>query len=165
MKTAPNFDAVFLYLYIMIGNSRLHILLRNGRALSDVVAWYEVMDSKSMKELIIRFVTRDQLFDQGIDAEGNVIGYYSYMTEIISGGRKQQGDHYTLLDSGDMFDSLFVAVFAKEFVIIGDTDKIENQDWYSDQILRLTDENIKKIREEAIPKFREYLTRTLFRNI
>lgn len=149
----------------MIGNSRLHILLRNGRTLSDVVAWYEVMGSKSMKEMIIRLVTRDQLFDKGIDAEGNIIGYYSYMTEIISGGRKRQGDHYTLLDSGDMFDSLFVAVFVNEFVIIGDTGKIENQDWYSDQILKLTDGNIKKIRKEAIPKFREYLIATLFRNI
>lgn len=149
----------------MIGNSRLHILLRNGRTLSDVVAWYEVMGSKSMKEMIIRLVTRDQLFDKGIDAEGNIIGYYSYMTEIISGGRKRQGDHYTLLDSGDMFDSLFVAVFVNEFVIIGDTGKIENQDWYSDQILKLTDENIEKIMGKAIPKFREYLIATLFRNI
>jgi hypothetical protein len=87
------------------------------------------------------------------------------MTEIISGGRKQQGDHYTLLDSGDMFDSLFVAVFVNEFVIIGDTGKIENQDWYSDQILKLTDENIQKVRKEAIPKFREYLIATLYRNI
>lgn len=149
----------------MVGNSRLHILLRNGRTLSDVVAWYEVMDSKSMKDLIIKLVTRDQLFDRGIDSEGDVIGYYSYMTEIISGGRKQVGDHYTLLDSGDMFDSLFVLVFIKKFVIIGDTDKIEDQDWYTDKILKLTDENVQKIREEAIPRFRDYLTATLFRTV
>ena len=149
----------------MVGNSRLHILLRNGRTLSDVVAWYEVMDSKSMKDLIIKLVTRDQLFDRGIDSEGDVIGYYSYMTEIISGGRKQEGDHYTLLDSGDMFDSLFVAVFVNEFVIIGDTAKIEGQDWYTDKILKLTDENIQKVREEAIPRFRDYLTATLFRTV
>ena len=149
----------------MIGNSRLHILLRNGRTLSDVVAWYEVMDSKSMKDLIIKLVTRDQLFDRGIDSEGNVIGYYSYMTEIISGGEKQLGDHYTLLDSGDMFDSLFVAIFVNEFVIIGDTAKIESQDWYTDKILKLTDENIQKVRGESIPKFRDYLTATLFRTL
>jgi hypothetical protein len=149
----------------MIGNSRLHNLLRNGRTLSDVVAWYEVMDSKSMKDLIIKLVTRDQLFDRGIDSEGNVIGYYSYMTEIISGGEKQLGDHYTLLDSGDMFDSLFVAIFVNEFVIIGDTAKIESQDWYTDKILKLTDENIQKVRGESIPKFRDYLTATLFRTL
>ena len=141
------------------------MLLRNGKTLSDVVAWYEVMDSKDMKDMIIRLVTRDQLFDRGIDAEGNVIGYYSYMTEIISGGAKQQGDHYTLLDTGDMFDSLFVAVFANEFVILGDTGKIENQEWYSDKIFKLTDENIQKVRAKAIPKFREYLTSTLFRDL
>jgi hypothetical protein len=123
------------------------------------------MDSKSMKDLIIKLVTRDQLFDRGIDSEGNVIGYYSYMTEIISGGEKQLGDHYTLLDSGDMFDSLFVAIFVNEFVIIGDTAKIESQDWYTDKILKLTDENIQKVRGESIPKFRDYLTATLFRTL
>lgn len=149
----------------MIGNSRLHTMLKNGRLLSDVVAWYTVMDTKEMKDFIIRTLSRDQWFDKGVDADGNVIGYYSYMTEIISGGAKQQGDHYTLLDTGDLVESMYAMVFANEIVIMADTAKIESQDWFSDKILGLTDENIEKIRKKALPKFREYVRDVLFRTV
>ena len=40
-------------------------------------------------------------WDKGEDSEGKVLGYYTRMTEILSGGRKKQGDRYNLLDTGD----------------------------------------------------------------
>lgn len=147
----------------MIGNTRLHALLKNGRKLSDLTSWFEVMDNRQMKELILNYVKNDQLFDKGIDSTGEVIGYYSYATEVISRGRKQQGDHYTLLDTGDLQRSLYVAIFIKEFVILGDVRKIQDQKWFSDKILGLTDENIGKIREVAKVKYIEYFKRVLFR--
>lgn len=136
-------------------------MLRNGHKLSDLTSWFEVMDNRQMKELILNYVKKDQLFERGVDSDGNVIGYYSYMTEIISRGRKQQGDHYTLLDSGDLQRSLWVAIFVNEFVVLGDVRKIENQEWFSEKILGLTDENIEKIRIVAKGKYIEYFKRIL----
>lgn len=129
------------------------------------MAWFDVMDNREMKDFILNLVKKDQLFEKGVDSDGNVIGYYSYMTEIISRGVKQEGDHYTLYGIGDLQRSLYVAVFLNEFVVIGDVKKIENQKWFSDKILGLTDENISKIREKAKIGYVEYFKRTLFKSV
>lgn len=149
----------------MIGNSKLHQILRNGRQLSDNKAWFEVMNNMEMKEFILNRVRRDQLIERGIDSEGNVIGLYSKVTEIISKGIKVAGTHYTLYDDGDLQRTLYVAVFLDKFIIIGDVRKIEDQKWFSEKILGLTDENISKIREKAKIGYIEYFKKTLFKSV
>lgn len=60
-------------------------------------------------------LNQKQLFNQGVNADGEVIGTYSFLTEVISKGRKKQGTHYTLYDKGGFF---------KGFKITVDTSKI-----------------------------------------
>jgi len=60
-------------------------------------------------------LNQKQLFNQGVNADGEVIGTYSFLTEVISKGRKKQGTHYTLYDKGGFF---------KGFKIKVDTSKI-----------------------------------------
>lgn len=57
-------------------------------------------------------LNQKQLFNQGVNAEGEVIGTYSFLTEVISKGRKRQGTHYTLYDTGAFFKGFFIKVDA-----------------------------------------------------
>jgi len=40
-------------------------------------------------------------WDRGEDSDGRVLGFYTKNTEILSGGRKKEGDRYNLFDTGD----------------------------------------------------------------
>ncbi|WDF45252.1 hypothetical protein PQ459_10110 [Chryseobacterium sp. KACC 21268] len=42
-------------------------------------------------------------WEKGQDSNGNIVGTYSEMTEVLSGGRKQAGTHYTFNDTGDFY--------------------------------------------------------------
>ena len=124
--------------------TRLGETLRRTRLLIDAVAWLEAITPGLRAKTVKDWIQEDQLFNQGIDDNGNVIGHYSYVTELITRGKKQQGDHFTLYDTGDFYRSMFVRVLADSIVIEGDTGKMESQDWFTNDILGSTDENLAK---------------------
>jgi hypothetical protein len=43
-------------------------------------------------------------WQSGVDANGKLLGKYSQMTEILSGGRKQAGTPFTLFDTGNFYE-------------------------------------------------------------
>ena len=110
-------------------------------------------------EYIISLNTTNQLFDKGVDSQGNVVGTYSIATEFISGGEKRAGDNFTLKDTGAFYDSFRILIGEKEFTIEANTIK-ENKDLldYSDYILGLTDESKIYLNEvllgQIIPKIK-----------
>lgn len=53
-------------------------------------------------------------WDKGEDSNGKVLGYYSLMTEILSGGRKKQGERYNLLDTGDFRSKTYLFPLQKQ---------------------------------------------------
>lgn len=59
-------------------------------------------------------LNQKQLFNQGVNTDGEVIGTYSFFTEVISKGRKKQGAHYTLYDKGGFFKGFNIKVDAKK---------------------------------------------------
>ena len=146
-----------------IGKSKLHEMLKRGRLLHDSVVWFEAFDT-DLKQTILDWIREDQLRSKGIDADGNVIGYYSLTTSLIDPS-KPFNTHYTLDDKGDFFRSMFVTVFKDRIVIDANSDsftEMKEQDWYTDRILGLTDEHIKKLKEEVKTKYIEIARRILF---
>lgn len=128
--------------------------------LIDAEAWFDAND-REVKNMIIKLIQDEQLIKSGVDSEGRVIGYYSALTEILSDGRKKQGDPYNLEDTGEFFMSMFVQVLADGLIINADYAKMQGQDWWDLNILNLTEENLNKyvakIKENYIIYAREVL--------
>lgn len=142
-----------------IGNTRLHAFLRQGLNLSEAIAWYSVFDRATSKQ-ILDWVRQDQLFDKGVDSDGDVIGYYSKFTEMIN-PEKEEGTPYTLKDTGNLYRSLYIVALRDSFIIEGDVSEIQNQDWYSEKILSLTEQSKEKLRPIILQKYQEYVRKIL----
>lgn len=142
---------------------KLERLLKRAKTLSELKAWFGVFDKKT-KSIIIDWVQKDQLTAKGVDGDGNVIGYYSYATELITRGKKQEGDHYTLDDTGAFYKSMQVLIFQQSFVILGDGDKgIENlYEKYGNKITTLENENLEKLKIIVRESYRNYVRSVLF---
>ena len=128
--------------------------------LIDAEAWFESHD-REVKDMIIKLIQDKQLIEKGVDSEGRVIGYYSYWTEIISEGRKQEGDPYNLEDTGEFFMSMFVKVLADGIIINADYAKMQGQDWWDLNILNLTEENLTKYVEKIKENYIIYARKVL----
>jgi len=113
--------------------------------------------------MIITMIQRKQLFEQGVDKFGNVIGEYSYATEVISRGEKQQGDHYTLEDSGEFYRSMFVVVYNDLFEINANAKKDDDNlfDLYGTGIIGLTKENMDILVQKIRYSYLTYAKRIL----
>ena len=144
-----------------IGNTRLHAFLRQGIQLSEAMAWYSVFD-KATSNKILNWVKQDQLFNQGVDSDGDVIGYYSKFTEMIN-PEKEEGTPYTLKDTGSLYRSLYIVALRDAFIIEGDVSEIIDQSWYSDKILSLTAQSKEKLRPIILQKYQEYVRKILHR--
>lgn len=57
---------------------------------------------KMLSNDIINLV-RDGQLGKGLNSKGSVIGRYTYNTEILSGGRKKEGDLFDFQDTGDLY--------------------------------------------------------------
>jgi len=136
--------------------------LRKMANLSDAIAWYEAFTPAFKKE-ILSWIQDDQLRKRGVDEDGDVIGEYSLYTQILSGGRKKFGDHYTLEDTGEFFKSMYVVVLSDSIVI--EADPIKGNDnlffKYGEGIIGLTEENIEYFQLELADKYREYARKVL----
>jgi hypothetical protein len=148
---------------LAIGKTVIEEQIRRAKMLSETIAWLKTFDNATKNE-ILDFIKIDQLTQKGVDKDGNVIGYYSQVTEFISRGRKKFNTHYTLFDTGDFYRSMYVMVFQQEIVIEGDTRKMEDKEWFSNRIIGLTDENFRKLKEIVKASYIDYARKTIFRH-
>ena len=119
-----------------IGQSKLHDLVRRRRRLVDSVIWYEAFDT-NLKDQIIRWIQDDQLRPKGIDADGDVIGFYSLTTSFIN-PIKKFNTHYTLEDTGSFYRSMFIQVLSDRIRIDASSEsykEMQDQEWFTDRIL------------------------------
>lgn len=145
-----------------IGQTKLDLLLKKGKLLKELDAWYKSFDAKT-KETIIDLVQNKQLKDKGVDGNNQVLGYYSYATELITKGRKQQGEHYTLEDTGFFFDSMRVEVTDALLYVLGDGKK-GNQNLYDkfgDYITTLNEDSLNVVKEIIKDKYVQYISKIL----
>lgn len=148
----------------MIEKTPIFKLLANAKLLNDSIAWFDIFkNGHDLKNEIVRMITEDQLFEQGIDGNNRIIGYYSPVTEQLSKGRKKTGKPYTLFDTGEFYKSIFVVVLLDSLVIKGDSSRFENQRWYRNDIVKLSDENLSIFVDEMLrDKYIKYVKRILF---
>lgn len=114
--------------------------------------WVDLMSNPDTKNFIIR-LNQNRLELYGTDIDGNVIGYYSPVTEILSGGEKQAGKPYNLKDTGYFYDSFKIDVFSDYIVIDADGLK-DNVDWSdpSEKVLGLAEYQFEILNLYLIPK-------------
>ncbi len=127
-------------------------------ALKMDVIWLRVFSDPTFKRYILDLVRQDQLFKEGIDEDGDIIGTYSEATEMMNPS-KVAGTPYTLFDTGDFYNSFVIFVGKQVFEIEADTIKMENENWWvrnnisKDAILGLTDENKDKLAQKVKEKY------------
>ena len=144
-----------------IGNTRIDEFLKRRTLLRESDAWIKAFNSATNKQLISW--VQQQLEVEGVDGKNRVLGQYSYSTQLITKGRKQQGDNYTLNDTGYFFNSMEVYVSEYLVEILGDGKK-GNTNLYSKYgqfITTLTDENIIKLKEIIRAKYIDYIKKVL----
>ena len=71
------------------------------------------------------------------------------------------GDPYNLKDTGAFFRSMFVKVLKDSIIIDADYAKMEDQNWWSIDILGLTDEHLELYAEMVKKNFILYARRIL----
>ena len=143
----------------MIGQTDIDEHLKKALLLDDSVAWFE-SHTKDLKKEILDYIRDDQLYE-GVDEDDDIIGYYSFWTEILSDGKKKQGEPYNLKDTGQFYRSMFVKVLKDSIIIDADFEKMEDQDWWSIGILGLTEENLDIYAELVKNNFILYARRIL----
>lgn len=103
--------------------------------------WFKVVD-KDVKFEVIRLNTDEQLFNKGIDSEGDSLGDYSEVSVQVYGKRR---GHIQLYDEGDFYNSFRVSVTSNEIQIYADDSSKYDSPLttiYGEDILGLTDENM-----------------------
>lgn len=100
---------------------------------------------------------KEQIEIDSKDIHGKAIGYYSYATELITGGSKKQGDPFTGKDTGNWFDGFYMQEVSG-VLSFGSTDPktndiLSSEHWLSEDLFGLTDENLTEIIEEQILPF------------
>lgn len=144
--------------------TEIGVKLNKVRLLSERVAWYDSVDG-NVRRMILHWIQIDQLFNKGIDSTGNIIGWYSQLTEILSGGTKKFNTPYTLKDTGQFYNQMFVVVMADGLVIDSDGAEKPNGDnlfeKYGKNIVGLTDENLAKLTNVLRQKYIKYTRKVL----
>jgi hypothetical protein len=144
-----------------IGDTLLEHRLKQARLLNDLDSWFKFFDTATKKEIIR--VVQERLRTRGTDADGDVIGYYSLATEFLSGGRKKQGDPFTLFDTGKFYASMFMVVFTDAFMVEGDGKKKGGDlfEKYGQNIISLTDEELQVVKKRLKTHYIKNARRTL----
>ena len=126
-----------------------------------------VFQNSEVQDLIVDLNRIEQLFKEGIDSTGKIIGEYSEVTEMLtqgqsfgyggSSGKKQKkaGQPIFLLDEGDFYKSFKVKLLNDGFVIQADALKDDGTDLteqFGKNILGLTNESKAKIITQILPE-------------
>lgn len=136
-------------------------VLRRGQMLSDALAWLQIFDQKTNRQ-IIDWIQQEQLFKHGVDEDGNVIGYYSFTTSLIN-PEKAFNTPYTFYDTGEFFRSMYVVALRDSIVIEADGQKDDENlfEKYGEGIIGLTEEHMEGLRAIAREKYIDFAHRAL----
>ena len=119
-----------------------------------------ILRDKGFQKFIISLNQNDQLFDEGIDSDGNSLGRYADFTIELKKEAGQRFDHITLLDTGKFYKSFKITVSKGGFFIDADPVKEKSNlfDNFGEEILGLTKENLQividAIREKILAEIR-----------
>jgi hypothetical protein len=152
---------------MFVSETKLGETLQKVQLLNESQAWIESITPELQQEYIEKWIKGDQLYSKGVDEDGALLGTYSLATQLISKGRKKAGTHYTLLDSGQFYQSIYIKVMSDSLIVDGDFEDMTNERWFNennldeDKILGLIDENFEKFTKEIAINYAAYVRRIL----
>ena len=152
---------------------RLSDLVKNAKALSLDRAFRYSFSDKAITDYVIELNTDEQLFNNSTNNRGEIMDFYSEKTEELTRGesfggkQKLAGEPWFFYDTGDFFKSFYISV-GKDSITIIATDAEKMQHLFADieavdMLIGLTDESIKALLIELIPKLKEYILKTLLK--
>lgn len=134
-------------------------VLNKLRTLRTQDIWHKVFMDKTLSNMILEMIQQDQLFKEGVDEDGDIIGLYSEWTEMLN-PEKVAGTPYTLFDTGAFYESMKIVVLNDSFVVEAQPIKIDEDgkktnlfEKYGEGIIGLTDENKEKLAVEIKQRF------------
>ena len=140
-------------------NTRIGELLNKATRITFADVWKEVFRDEQFKTEILDWIRWEQLYNEGVDEFGQIIGTYSRYTEILN-PEKQEGTPYTLYDTGEFYNSLMIEVLDDSIEINGDGLKVDEFgqttdlfEEYGYEIIGLTEESKTKLATELIERF------------
>lgn len=145
-------------------------VLNRYRNLREEYLWRKVFSDVKFRDWTLDLIRQDQLFDQGIDGDGDIIGYYSEWTEMLN-PEKVAGTPFTLFDTGEFYKSFVLYIYKNYIEVdanpikINDKGEKENLFWkYGENIIALTGESLDKLRQEFLIRFAKELKELLYLN-
>lgn len=152
---------------------RLLQVIKNVQALESNDIAIEIFAGSEVQKYILNLNRINQLYLNGVDSEGTQIGTYSYVTDVLRSGEtfnyegytstKQQGEHFTLFDTGEFYKSFQVVLTENGFIIEAD-DRKENEylsDKYGLEILGLSNDSKNDLARQIIQKVIELVKRKI----
>lgn len=124
--------------------------------------WKYVLQDQKFQIWTLDLIRQDQLFKEGQDGDGNILGYYSAYTEQLN-PEKKEGSHYTLNDTGKFYESMIFNIFVDYLEIDADpikTDKDTGEETnlfqkYGEDIIKLNEENLELFKIKLVEKYIE----------
>lgn len=100
---------------------------------------------------------KERISEDSKDVFGKPIGFYSYGSELASGGKKKKGDPFTGIDTGDWFKGFYMQEVSG-VLRFGSTDPKSNiilnsDNWLSDELFGLSDEDLKAVISDSLLPF------------
>lgn len=146
-------------------NTVLGEALKRTNAIKSPIVWRRVFSDPRFQKWILDLIRKDQLFEAGVDENGEIIGFYSPVTEAIN-PIKKAGTPYTLFDTGEFYKSMVILLGTNFFEI--DADPIKDNDnlfeKYGEGIIGLTEASREKLRFETQRRYRIELRKLLHIN-
>jgi hypothetical protein len=143
-------------------------LLNNVNKLDINDIFYSLWSDNKVQNYIIDLNTEgeqtSQLYNLGIDAEGNSLGDYSPYTIQFKVDKGQRFDHITLKDTGDFYETFKVKPNKKGFELIANPNKDDDNlfEIYGKEIVGLTKDNQKLLIGFIESDFSKELEKRLF---
>lgn len=143
--------------------TRIDNVLERAANIDETKVWFFAVD-KDVQDEIIRMNTEDQLEEQGIDSLGRQIGEYAPLTIMYKKMKGQRFDHITLKDTGDFYNSFRILVKVNDIEIDADDQKEDTAlfEVYGIDVLGLTEENMRYLREMILENYIKYLQNEVF---
>lgn len=152
---------------MFVTETKLGETLKKVYLLNSGDAWIEAITPTLQQRIVEDWIRGEQLYKNGVDEDGVLLGVYSLTTQIMSKGRKKAGTHYTLFDTGQFYRSIFTRVLPDALFIDADFAEMPDQNWWREnnleenKILGLTDENLEKFTKAVANGYGRYLRRIL----
>lgn len=150
-------------------------IANNAKTLNINEILVDVYSSDLLDEYILDLNRINQLFVNGENTEGNIIGFYSARTDLITRGEtfnfkglsstKKQGETFTLYDTGKFYKSFRIKINSNGFTILADDSLADGgslTDKYGSDIIGLSDESKTELAQKLVPYVREYVRNILF---